>query len=634
MGMLSIKHLTYRIGHRPIFENASATIMRGWKVGVVGPNGAGKSTLFKLATDHLLPDGGEIEIQDGINVGYITQDLPDENMKILDVVLDADKKRKALLQEIDENPDPYKLADIHEQLNLMDAHSAPARAASILNGLGFSEASLQEPLKSLSGGWRMRVALASALFQQPDLLLLDEPTNHLDLEGIMWLENYLQTYPYTLVVISHDRQLLNKCTDHILHVENKTLEAYTGNYDDFERERAEKRGQQQKLYEKQQAYKERMEKFISRFRAKASKARQAQSRIKALERMNEVNAVIADRSVQFTFPQPTELSPPLLTLNGADIGYNKTPVLEDVSLRLDMDDKIALLGANGNGKSTLIKAIGDKLDLLDGTRQASGKLRIGYFAQHQADELNLENTPFEEMTILARGDSESGVRGKLGQFGFNKTLQDTPIGSLSGGEKARLLFALMTFDAPQLLLLDEPTNHLDIDAREALVQALNDYEGAVVMVSHDPDMVERVADRLLLVADGGVRAFNGDLSDYREHILEATRALKAEGKNKSRNKKQADNLTPKERRQQKAAERKAIAHLRKDVEKAEKLLEKLQGKKADMEAEMADPDYYDDMEAVQDSQFKYGKLLKDIDAAEADWLAAQEKYETAKAESA
>ena len=630
--MLSIKNLTYNIANRPIFEAASATIMGGWHVGIVGPNGAGKSTLLKLVTGDLTPDGGEIELQDGVSMGYIKQDLPDETMPILDVVLAADTERTRLLDILESDPDPYKLADIHEQLNLIDAHTAPARASAILTGLGLKQEQLTQSLGSLSGGWRMRVALASALFQQPDLLLLDEPTNHLDLEGIMWLENYLRDYPKTLIVISHDRQLLNKCTDHILHLENKKLEAYTGNYDTFERERAEKRGLQQKMHEKQQAYKAKMEGFINRFRAQASKARQAQSRIKALERMDEVSAVIADRSVTFTFPQPTELAPPLLTLNGADIGYGKETVLHDVSIRLDMDDRVALLGANGNGKSTLIKALAGRLAPQDGTIHMSPKLRVGYFAQHQADELDLNKTPFEAMAELINGGPESGVRGKLGQFGFNKTLQDNPIGNLSGGEKARLLFALMTHDAPHMLLLDEPTNHLDIDAREALVQALNAYEGAVVMVSHDPDMVERVADRLWLVADGGVKAFDGDLADYRAYILDSTRYEKRKEKAKKGTKQdgkkagqETRKLSPKEQRQQKAQERKARQDLRKEAQKLEAQLEKLNARKAALEEEMAAPDYYDDMDNVQDSQFKYGQLLKEIDTVEARWLAANEK---------
>ena len=625
--MLSIKHLTYKIGNRPIFEDASATIMGGWKAGVVGPNGAGKSTLFKLVTDAIHPDGGEIELQRDVSMGYITQDLPDESLAILDVVLAADKERTRLLDLLESDPDPYKLADIHEKLNLIDAHTAPARASAILAGLGFKQEQLTEPLASLSGGWRMRVSLASALFQQPDLLLLDEPTNHLDLEGIMWLENYLQTYPKTLVVISHDRQMLNKCCDHILHVENKKLEAYTGNYDDFERERAEKRGLQQKMHEKQQAHKAHMEKFINRFRAQASKARQAQSRIKALERMDEVSAVIADRSVKFTFPQPTELAPPLLTLNGAEIGYGKNPpVLEEVNQRIDMDDRIALLGANGNGKSTLIKCLAGRLAPRDGTLHTSPKLRVGYFAQHQADELNLEQTPFEAMAELVAGASgESGVRGKLGQFGFNKTLQDNPIGNLSGGEKARLLFALMTYDAPHMLLLDEPTNHLDIDAREALVQALNAYEGAVVMVSHDPDMVERVADRLWLVSDGGVNPFDGDLSDYRDFIIEGARAEKRGEKKSGKKSRKQGGLSQKEQRQKDAQARKEKADLRKHAQKLEAKLEKLHQKKTTIEEEMADPDYYEDMDKVQDSQFAYGQLLKDIETTEAQWLEANEK---------
>ncbi len=621
--MLNISHLTYRIANRPILEDANLSVMGGWKLGVVGQNGAGKSTLFKLITGELVGDGGDIEMNSRNTIGYIRQDLPDGNITLMDVVLAADKERADLMARSETEEDPYKLAEIHTRLNDIEAYTAPARAASILSGMGFTDEQIKGSMSALSGGWKMRVALGAALFQQPDLLLLDEPTNHLDLEAIMWLENYLANYPNTLMMISHDRDLLNKCTDHIAHIEHKGMTLYTGNYDDFERERAQKRGLQQKMYEKQQAERDKMLKFIERFRANANKAKQAQSRIKALERMDMVNAVAAERSVTFSFPQPDELPPPVISIANASLGYgNDEPVLKNIDARIDMDDRIALLGANGNGKSTLIKAIAGKLKPKFGSVHQANKVRIGYFSQHQTDELDVNSTPFIEMSRLMKGNAEAGVRSKLGRFGFNKTLQDNRIGDLSGGEKARLLFALISYNAPHVLLLDEPTNHLDIDAREALVKALNSYEGAVVIVSHDPSMVERVADRLWLVQDGKVQAFDGDLESYRQLIIEQRRQEK---KSKKPNK----GPSKKELREQAAARRKQFAPIYKKVEEAEKELSRLNKKKKELETQMAQPDFYDDSEAVQDAQFAYGQLMRDIEQAEAEWLNAQEAFDKA-----
>jgi ATP-binding cassette subfamily F protein 3 len=533
--MLAMSKLSYRIAGRPIFENASATIQPGWKVGVVGPNGAGKSTLFKLISGELQLDAGEISLADRFSLGLVRQDIADPNQGLLDAVLAADTERTQLLAQCETEQNGDKLGEIFERLNDIDAYAAPARASAVLAGLGFKEHQLQQPLKDFSGGWQMRVALAGALFRQPDFLLLDEPTNHLDLEAIMWLEEYLASYPKTLLIISHDRDLLNKCTDHILHVEKQQLNAYTGNYDTFEKERAERLMNQQKLHEKQTAQRAHMQAFVDRFKAKASKARQAQSRLKALEKMSVVDAVMADRSIKFTFPQPETLNPPMLTFEGVDLGYGKAPpVLKNLTQQLEPDDRIALLGANGNGKSTLMKLFAGKLEPLAGKLRAHGKLRIGYFAQHQTDELDVSETPYQAMARALGTGSETEVRGKLGRFGFSKPLTDNRIGTLSGGEKARLLFAMMTVHSPHLLLLDEPTNHLDMDAREALVQALNQYDGAVVIVSHDPSMVERVADSLWLVENGQVQPFEGDLLAYRAHIVAQRRAeRRKEGKTKA-----------------------------------------------------------------------------------------------------
>jgi ATP-binding cassette subfamily F protein 3 len=620
---LTITNLTYRIAGRTILENAGAVVREGWKVGVVGPNGAGKSTLFKLIARELHADGGEILLSDKYTMGMVRQDIPDSDTPLLDVVLEADTERTQLLKDAETETDAYKIGDIYTRLIDIDAYAAPARASSILAGLGFKEDELGDPIRSFSGGWRMRVALAAALFRQPDFLLLDEPTNHLDLEAIMWLESYLASYPKTLMIISHDRELLNKCIDHVIHVDQKKLTAYTGNYDGFERERAEKLNLQQKMHDKQTAQYEHMKKFVDRFRAKASKAKQAQSRLKALEKMTIVDAVMAERSIKFHFPQPEEIAAPILSIEEADVGYEKGhPVLRQVSERIDMDDRIALLGANGNGKSTLIKLIAGRLAAMQGTLTRSPKLRIGYFSQHQAEELDLNATPYQAMARLMQGHKEADVRAKLGRFGFNKVLADNRIGALSGGEKARLLFAFMSHNAPHLLLLDEPTNHLDMDAREALVQALNDYAGAVIIVSHDPSMVERVADRLWLLADGRCSAFEGDLEAYRGHVIEQRR--KERQKEKKSGAKEAG-PSKKERQQALAAKRKRFPELFGQVEETEKALAQLTSRKKSLESEMAAAGVC----AVQETQLAYGKLLRQIEDQEALWVQAQEAFDNA-----
>ncbi|MCK5374977.1 MAG: ABC-F family ATP-binding cassette domain-containing protein, partial [Alphaproteobacteria bacterium] len=535
--MLSISNLTYKIGARTLIENSSLNVTDGWKVGVVGINGAGKTTLFKLISNEIQPDNGHISITAQQKFGQVRQDIPDCDTPLIEMVLSAHKDLTELFKQSETETDPYKMADIYAQLNELDAYTAHSRAAILLTGLGFNEDQMQAPFSSLSGGWRMRVALAAALFVEPEILLLDEPTNHLDLEAIMWLETYLASYPHTLLVISHDRELLNKCVDHVIHVDKQKLTLYTGNYDTFERERTAKLGLQKKMHEKQLAHRAHMQAFVDRFRYKATKARQAQSRIKALERMNLVDAVIADRSIKFNFPQPDKLSAPLISIQEVDVGYTEEkPILRNIYESIDMNDRIALLGANGNGKSTMIKLIAGKLPAMKGNIVRSGKLRIGYFSQHQTEELDIESTPYQEMSRMVAKKTgsirESAIRGKLGQFGFSKMLADNRIGNLSGGEKARLLFAFMSYDSPHILLLDEPTNHLDIDAREALIQALNAYEGAVILVSHDPGMIERVADSLWLVNDGTCAMFDGNLEDYRKFIIKSRRENRKERKNK------------------------------------------------------------------------------------------------------
>ncbi|NCT41453.1 MAG: ABC-F family ATP-binding cassette domain-containing protein [Alphaproteobacteria bacterium] len=620
--MLSVTDLTYKIGARTILDECSVTIMDNWKVGVVGLNGAGKSTLFKLISGDLMPDGGIVEKNAKQRMGMVRQDIPEVETSLLDLVLEADEEMAALWKATETEEDPNKIAEIYEKLADIDAYSAPAKASRLLTGLGFSEDQLSEPFSSFSGGWRMRVALAAALFVEPEILLLDEPTNHLDLEAIMWLEAYLASYPHTLLIISHDREVLNKCIDHVIHVDAQKLKMYTGNYDTFERERAEALGLQQKMHEKQQAERAHMQKFVDRFKAQASKASQAQSRMKALEKMDIVDAVISSRAVHFTFPNPKEIASPMISIDKADIGYTAgQPILRRVHENIDNDDRIALLGANGNGKSTLIKLIADKLAPMSGEVRRSTKLRIGYFSQHQTEELDVESTPYQEMMTLMRVSNpnvtEPKVRAKLGAFGFSKELADNAIKSLSGGEKARLLFAIMSFDAPHLLLLDEPTNHLDIDAREALVQALNNYEGAIVIVSHDPNMVERVADRLWVVRDGECQHFDGDLEDYRNFTMQARR----EDRKKDKKKKEAKNdnavaETPKDEPKP-AVNPQAIAKL-------EKKIVSLEGKKSELETLMAAEGFYtkphDEMAKVQD---KHAKVVSDLEDVEAQWLELQ-----------
>lgn len=541
--MLNISNLSYRIGGRSIIDDCNLTIMDGWKVGIIGLNGAGKSTLFKLISGDLTPDGGTVSFSAKQRMGIVRQDIPESDTPLIDLVLEANTEMAALWHRAETEQDPNMLADIYQQLADMDAYSAPAKAATLLTGLGFKEHELTEPFSSFSGGWRMRVALAAALFVEPEILLLDEPTNHLDLEAIMWLEQYLINYPHTLLIISHDRDLLNKCIGYVVNVEKGKLSLHTGNYNTFERERTARLGLQQKMHEKQTAEREHMQAFVDRFKAKASKARQAQSRMKALEKMDIVDAVIADRAVRFTFPNPsTKIGAPMISISHADIGYTEgQPILKRVNESINLDDRIALLGANGNGKSTLMKLIAGKLGAMKGEVTRSSKMRIGYFSQHQTEELDMNSTPYSEMYELMSKKipdiKEHAVRAKLGAFGFSRELSDNKIETLSGGEKARLLFAFMSFDGPHLLLLDEPTNHLDMDSREALVQALNAYEGAIVIVSHDPTMVERVADRLWIVRDNKVADFEGDLDDYRKFTIQAKREDRL-GEKKKKSKKE------------------------------------------------------------------------------------------------
>lgn len=537
--MLYINDLTYRVGGRTLFEKASLSISAGQRVGLVGPNGVGKTTLFKLIANELVADGGDITLIKNATMGMVRQDLPDDDTRLIDIVLAADTERENLMREAETVQDAERISYIYERLDAISAYDAPARAATILAGLGFNEEAQSRPISDFSGGWRMRVALAATLFRKPNLLMLDEPTNHLDFEAMVWLENYLMRYSETLLIISHDRDILNKTVTHILHMDNQKLTSYTGTYDEFERRRAEKLLNQQALHEKQMKQKAHMQAFVDRFGATASKARQAQSRLKAIAKMDIVDAVMAERVTAFEFPKPEELRSPLITLDQVDAGYETgKPILKNLNLRIDMDDRIALLGANGNGKSTLVKLLSGRLTAMAGDISKSGKLRVGYFAQFQTDELDVIQTPCQLMSAQMKGLPEPKVRAVLGRFGFNKDKADTKVGELSGGEKARLLFCQMSYDAPHIMLLDEPTNHLDMDAREALMQALNNYTGAVILVSHDPHLVETVADRLWLVADATCVSYDGDLEDYKKLVVAQRRRERDSARQEARKNKE------------------------------------------------------------------------------------------------
>ena len=610
--MLTINNLTYRIGGRTLLEEANLTLFKGDKVGLIGPNGTGKSTLFKLISGELSPDGGEIGLMNNMSLGMVRQDLPEDDTTLVDIVLSFDKERAELLKEAETTEDMDRIGYIYNRLEEIHAYEAPSRAEKILAGLGFDTKAQQSPISSFSGGWRMRVALAAALFLEPDLLLLDEPTNHLDFEAMVWLESYLMTYPKMMILISHDRDILNKTVNRIAHLDNKKLVMYTGNYDQFERRRAEKMMNQQALHEKQMAQKAHMMKFVDRFRAKASKARQAQSRLKAIEKMDIVDAVIAERVTAFTFPEPESLGSPLITLEQVDAGYVKhTPVLRRLNMRIDKDDRIALLGANGNGKSTLIKILSGRLAPLAGEVKGSGKLRIGYFAQHQTDEMDTTRTPFELMRDTMVDKPEPKVRAALGRFGFDRHRADTKVEKLSGGEKARLLLCLTSFNAPHIMLLDEPTNHLDIDSREALMQALNNYPGAIILVSHDPHLVECVADRLWLVADGKCENYDGDIDDYRQLVIRQRRKERNEAKQAGKTKKDDSS-----------------SQLQKEARKLEDKVAKLTLKRDELENEMAN--YASEHPAghrLADMNTLLQDITKDLAAAEEEWLAAQEALE-------
>ncbi|WP_295441987.1 ABC-F family ATP-binding cassette domain-containing protein [Sphingorhabdus sp. EL138] len=619
--MLNLNGITVRLGGRTILDRATAALPPYGRVGLIGRNGAGKSTLMKVMIGSLEADDGSLDMPKGTRIGYIAQEAPAGESSPFDTVLAADTERAALMLESEqEGLDPDRMAEVHERLIAIDAYTAPARASRILVGLGFDEDMQGQPLDSFSGGWKMRVALASLLFSQPDLLLLDEPSNHLDLEATLWLENFLKGYPAMMVVISHERDLLNNVVDHILHLDNGQVTLYSGGYDSFERQRAERAAQLAAAKASQDAQRAKLQDYVARNSARASTAKQAQSRAKALARMQPIAAMAEDPTLSFDFPSPDELKPPLVTLDLASVGYTEgKPILQRLNLRIDPDDRIALLGRNGNGKTTLARLLAAQLTPMEGQMSASGKMRVGYFTQYQVEELDGNDTPLEHMTQQMKGANPGAVRAQLGRFGFSGQKATTKVGKLSGGERARLALALITRDAPHMLILDEPTNHLDVDAREALVQALNEYEGTVVLVSHDRHMLELTADRLVLVDGGTATEFSGTIEDYTDFIL---------GKGPAKEK--MSKADRKEDKKAAAASREAHVKLKRDVSDAEADLAKLEVVLSAIDRAMFDPasasNEYKNLTMGELSQ-RRGKIVAAQAAAEARWVVASEALE-------
>jgi ATP-binding cassette subfamily F protein 3 len=625
--MLHVNDLTYRIGDRLIFDRASFAVPAGARVGVVGRNGAGKTTLFRIVQGEVAPEGGAIGLPRAARVGAVAQEAPSGPERLIDVVLAADTERTALLAEA-EVAEGLRRAEIETRLADIGSHSAPARAAAILHGLGFDAAAQERPCSSFSGGWRMRVALAAILFAEPDLLLLDEPTNYLDLEGTLWLYDYLARYPHTVLIISHDRELLDTAVDHILHLDRGKLSLYRGGYASFARQLAEKQALQSKLRVKQEAERKHLQAFVDRFRAKASKARQAQSRLKRLAKLEPVAAVVEDATLGFDLPSPARpLAPPLVAVEGAAAGYGDTIVLDRLNLTLLPDDRIALLGANGNGKSTFCKLLGGRLAPLKGELRRSAKLDVAYFAQHQLDELKPNASAFAHVAARMPDVPEARVRARCGRLGFPGAKAETPVSALSGGEKARLLMGLAAFEGPHMLILDEPTNHLDIDSRTALMEAINDYEGAVILVSHDRFLIEACAERLWLVAGGTVKPFDGDMEDYRRLVLSGE--LDAGRREDTRSR--VEKTSRSDDRRAAAERRVALAPLRKRLEALEGRIEKLTAVIAKVDAALADGAYQKDAAKASELARMRAEAAEALAAAEEEWLSVGAKLEEAQA---
>lgn len=622
--MLIVSNVTYRIAGRLILDGASAAISDGRKIGLIGRNGAGKTTLLKLVLKEIEPESGEIDLSRSWRIGAVAQEAPAGPSTLIDWVLAADKERVALLAEAEGATDPIRIGEIHGRLEEIGAHGAPARAARILAGLGFPDEQQQRPCSEFSGGWRMRVALAAVLFSSPDLLLLDEPTNYLDLEGALWLEDYLKRYRGTVILVSHDRDLLNRAVDSILHLEHGKLTLYSGGYDDFVEAREQKRLLDASARAQQDMQRKRIQEFVDRFRYKASKARQAQSRMKMLEKMKPIILTTAERLAPIKLPQPEPASPPLLTLENVSVGYVPgKPVLSRLYMRIDPEDRIALLGKNGNGKSTLAKMFAGKLRPQSGEMVRARKLNCGYFAQHQLDELDRTKTPVETLAAARPIFDDTTVRTRLGAVGFSGDKADTKISDLSGGERARLMLAMATLDRPNFLILDEPTNHLDIDAREELLEALNEFEGAVILISHDRRLVEGVADRLLLVADGRAQDFDGDMEEYKRLVLSANAPQNAVSRTSTA-------VSKADLRRESAGAREKLKPLKSAMDKAEKDVDTLQAKLEEIDTALAAPGLFSKDPAKGEALAKQrAETVRAMAAAETRWMEAAELYEAA-----
>jgi len=616
--MINFKNISFSIGGVSLFDDTSAFVPTGHKVGIVGRNGAGKTTLFKLILKEISLDGGIIEVPRNFKVGAVAQEAPSNEEKLIDTVLAADIERAELLKSSEIETDPNKISNIHIRLADIDAYSAEARASSILSGLGFSQTDQNSPCSNFSGGWRMRVALASVLFSNPDLLLLDEPTNYLDFEGTAWLENYLQKFKNTVLVISHDRNLLNKSVNGILHLSSKKLQFYTGNYDTFDNERRSQLEQKISQKNKQDTQRAHIQSFVDRFKAKASKARQAQSRIKILEKMKPIVIEEDQKIPKFKFEDVSKFSPPLVTLDQASVGYNEIEVLKNINIQINPDDRVGLLGVNGEGKSTFSKLIAKKINLIKGHLQIPKKLKIGYFAQHQLDELRADETPFQHLYLKLNKEIPSKIRARLGSAGFTPETMDLEVRRLSGGQKARLLLLLVVIEKPDLLILDEPTNHLDIESREALIMALNDYKGSLILVSHDAFLVERLVDRLLIIKDGNVSEFSGDIHDYRKLILN----------NITKKKKQKSVL--KDNNSNELISNTSLPDLKKSLTYSEKKILEYEKEKKTLEIEMLNENFYvsNNQKRAQEVNVNLKKLLQKIAEEEKVWEKIAEKIET------
>ncbi|MEQ1938670.1 ABC-F family ATP-binding cassette domain-containing protein [Mesorhizobium sp. CN5-321] len=625
--MLIIDDLSLRIAGRLLLDHASLTLPAGTKAGLVGRNGTGKTTLFRAITGDMASETGSVSFPKNTRIGQVAQEAPGTEEPLIEIVLKADKERAALLEEEKTATDPHRIAEIHMRLADIDAHSAESRAATILAGLGFDDEAQRRPASSFSGGWRMRVALAAVLFSQPDLLLLDEPTNYLDLEGTLWLENYVAKYPHTVLLISHDRDLLNRAVNSIVHLDQKKLTFWRGGYDQFERQLSEQRELQEKGRVKQEAARKHLQSFVDRFRAKASKARQAQSRIKALEKMKPIAALVDDTVRPFSFPEPVKtVASPIVALSGVDVGYDTgRPILKKLNLRIDNDDRIALLGANGNGKSTFAKLLAGRLKGETGTMTVAPGLKVAIFAQHQLDDLRPEENAYEHVRRLMPDAPEAKVRARVANFGLATEKMNTPAKDLSGGEKARLLMGLAAFDGPNLFILDEPTNHLDIDSREALVHALNEFPGAVILISHDRHLLEATADRLWLVKDGAVNPYDGDLDDYKTLVTGVSV--------NSREKREAEKASKADRRREAAARRAAFEPLAKEIRATEGLMDRLRKRIDTIEDQLADPALYEkDPVGATRLAKERSDLSGQLSRNEERWLEMSAEYEAGIAE--